>query len=295
MEDMERKISYSQNFLRSPELVCRLLADTNIDKEDTVFEIGPGRGIITEELAKICRRIIAIELDPNLYRKLHEKHGNNQKIEIIRDDFLKYNLPEKGDCKIFSNIPFDMTADIIKKITESRNPPADSYLIVQREAALKYAGRPYYKESQSSLLLKTNFDIRIIRELKRSDFQPQPQVDTVLLQIERRKKPVFEIQQEKIFRDFVVFGFSKWQPTLKKAFNKIFTNLQFKRLAKDLGFDKMATPTDLNFEQWQGLFRYFLSGVIKEKKSLVAGSEEKLKKEQSRLQKIHRTSFTRNK
>lgn len=295
MENMERKLSHSQNFLRNPEFVRQLVSDSSVNQYDTVFEIGPGTGIITEELAKICHRVIAIELDKNLYQRLYKKYSNNQKIEIISGDFLKYNLPEDDDYKLFSNIPFDMTADIIKKITESRNPPTDSYLIVQREAALKFAGKPYYKESQYSLLLKPKFEIRIVKDLKRSDFSPQPQVDTVLLRIKRKQESVFDPKQEKIYRNFIIYGFNQWQPTLKKAFNKIFTSLQFKKLSNDLRFDKSAKPTDLSSEQWQGLFRYFLSGVIEEKQNFVIGSEEKLKKEQAGLKKIHRTSSRRTK
>jgi len=91
------------------------------------------------------------------------------------------------------------------------------------------------------------------------------------------------------YRDFIIYGFNQWKPTLKKSLDRIFTYEQLKRLTKNLGFDRSAVPTDLSFQQWLGLFNYFLIGVEEYKKRLVSGSEALLKNQQNRIQKIHRT------
>jgi len=289
--DSNQKLRYSQNFLKDSKLVERIINQSSIGTQDLVYEIGPGKGIITEHLAKRCARIIGIEKDEELYKRLFQKFKNNDKIEIRYGDFLNYNLPKYEKYKVFSNIPFNLTADIITRLTSTVNPPEDAYLIIQDEAARKFAGLPYGKERQYSLLLKPWFELKIMHNFERTDFYPIPQVKIVLLQIKKRENPLVKKEKNQLYRDFIVYGFNQWKLTLKGALKKIFTYEQLKKLSKDLDFNLSMTPTDLNFNQWLGLFNYFLVGVEENKKALVCGSERILKYQQNQLQKVHRTRF----
>lgn len=282
------QIKYSQNFLSSSRLVERLISKSSIGPQDVVYEIGPGKGIITEQLAKRAAKVVAIEKDKKLYEGLKKKFLNSQKVKIHYGDFLRWNLPNQL-YKVFSNIPFNVTADIICKLTSAFIPPEDAYLIVQEEAAKKFAGAPYGKERQYSLLLKPWFEIKILYHFRGTDFYPIPKVNIVLLQIKKREIPLVEKEQAQVYRDFIVYGFNRWKPNLKKSLEKVFSYKQFKKLSRDLNFDILARPTDLNFEQWLGLFNYFLVGVGEEKKRIICGVQEKLKRQQLKLQKIHRT------
>ncbi len=286
----ERKsILYSQNFLKKPELVQHLLEKSSIDPKDIVYEVGPGRGIITEQLAFRCKKVIAIEKDQDLFLKLKHRFGQNPKIKIHQGDFLKYKLPQT-EYKVFSNIPFNITADIIKKLVNTENSPEDTYLIVQEEAAKKFTGSPYTsKETLSVLLIKPWFEPKVIHNFKRGDFQPPPGVNTVLLRLQKRKESVVDTKNSQLYKDFLAYTFSQWQPTLKEALRKIFTREQFKKLAKDLNFSQSATPTEIKFNQWLGLFKYFLVEVANHKKQLTIGAEKNLQKQQAKLEKIHRT------
>jgi len=287
----DKKLIYSQNFLKNKKLVEKIINQSNIGLQDVVYEIGPGKGIITEYLAKRCTKVIGIEKDEKLYKRLFQKFKDNGKIKIRYGDFLSYNLPRNEKYKIFSNIPFNLTADIIAKLTLAINPPEDIYLIIQDEAARKFAGLPYGKERQYSLLLKPWFELKILHHFEQTDFYPIPQVKIVLLQVKKRKNSLVKKEKNQIYRDFIIYGFNQWKLNLKDALKKIFTYEQLKRLSKDLGFNLSATPTDLNFEQWLGLFDYFIIGVEDNKKTLVYGSERILKHQQYRLQKVHRTRF----
>jgi len=282
-------IKYSQNFLKDSQLVAKLVSRSTIKQGDLVYEIGPGKGIIVEQLLKVGAEVVAIEKDKKLCEALRRRFKNKKKIKIICGDFLKFQLPRRKAYKIFSNIPFFLTADIIRKITSYTNPPQDAYLIVQEEPAKKFAGFPYGKERQYSLLLKPWFILEILYHFKPTDFYPVPGVDVVLLRIKRREKPLIESSQAQLYRDFVVYGFNQWQPNLKKALKRIFTYKQFQRLARELGFELSAKPTDLDFKQWLGLFKYFLIGTTEHKKKYVNGAERKLKIQQKKLQKIHRS------
>ncbi len=281
---------YSQNFLRSPRLIKKLIEKSTIKPADLVYEIGPGRGVIAKELAGRCRRYIGIEKDGKLYQHLRRQFADNPKVEIRHGDFLEDNLPSVP-YKVFANIPFNLTADIITKLTSANPAPIDIYLIVQQEAASRFAGLA--KETQASLLLKPRFQLEIIHYFRSVDFKPVPKVAVVLLRLKRRLPPLVLGKYYQLYRDFVVYGFNQWKGTLRESLKGIFTNKQFDRLAGDLNFSVSAKPTSLRFEQWLGLFNYFLHGIDRSKQVLVWGAERRLREQQRRLKKIHRTRRSR--
>lgn len=199
---MRTRIRYSQNFLKSSVLVQQLLNLSSITNDDVVLEIGPGQGIITQELIKRCKNIVAYEIDTNLYEKLHNRF---QEIELHHEDFILAKLPYKP-YKVFSNIPFNITSEIVKKLIFAENPPVDSYLIMQKEAALKFAGKPLaHNNSLMSLLLQTRFQPSIEYSFQKNDFYPMPSVDTVLFRFSLFQK----VESMKItsFYDYVTYEY----------------------------------------------------------------------------------------
>ena len=133
-----RRIGNSQNFLHSARLVEKLVECSSIGREDTVYEIGPGKGIITRALARRAKAVVAIEADTGLYARLVNDLSALQNVTVHRGDFLQYRLPSKP-YKVFANIPFDLSADIIRKLTDTEVAPTETYLVVQEQAAQKYA------------------------------------------------------------------------------------------------------------------------------------------------------------
>ena len=283
----EHRMEYSQNRLRSRKLVGTLIDKSSIMKGDLVYDIGAGCGIISEELAKRQARVIAIEQDNELFNRLKLKLGDHPLVTIRHGDFLAESLPSQAVYKVFANIPFVATADIVRKLLFSQNPPDDCYLVIQREAARKFTGTP--KETLFSLLLKPWFEFRIRHAFRKTDFSPVPNVEIVLLQAERREQALIEAGHIHAYRDFVVYGFSQGKPTLKNALKGIFTHTQFTRLSRDLGFQPESGPTDLDFQQWLGLFNFFSRGVDRERRELIGASEKRLRRQQNRLKKIRQT------
>ncbi|MCI0554123.1 MAG: 23S ribosomal RNA methyltransferase Erm [Anaerolineae bacterium] len=261
-----KQIALAQNFLRSSKLVRSLLDTSSIASSDVVYEIGSGRGIITAELARVASKVVAIEKDPVLVQKLRERFQDVNNVEITEKDFLKYRIP-KGEYKIFANIPYNITADILRKILHEPPAPSEAYLVMQKEAAEKFSGNP--RETQFSILAKPLFDIQIIRELRRTDFEPVPNVDSVLLHIKKRRSALVSEKDTFLYRSFVRYGFSRWKNSLKLIFKPIFTYGQWKHVSKDLHFPVEATPTKLTFEQWLGLFECFKQRVPGDKQAYV--------------------------
>jgi 23S rRNA (adenine-N6)-dimethyltransferase len=258
-----RRLCLAQNFLRSPKLVHLLVGISKIGPGDIVYEIGPGNGIITAELARIARHVIAIEKDPELVHHLRERFRPLDNVEIVEKDFLEYVFRNPGSgYKIFGNIPYNITAQIVRKILWERTNLGEAHLILQKEAAKKFSGSP--KESLCSILGKPFFEFDILYQLRRTDFRPVPAVDSVLLSIKRRTRPLIEMHEVASYVDFVQYGFGRWKPNLKLAFKTVFTYKQWKRLARDLHFPLNATPTELSFEQWLGLYRGFRNSNLYE-------------------------------
>jgi 23S rRNA (adenine-N6)-dimethyltransferase len=110
-------------------------------------------------------------------------------------------------------------------------------------------------------LAKPLFNIEIIRELSRTDFEPVPGVDSVLLRIEKRPLPLVQKEEISLYRSFVRYGFGRWRHSLKLIFKPVFTYPQWRRLSKDLYFPLDATPSQLTFPQWLGLFECFRQRV----------------------------------
>jgi 23S rRNA (adenine-N6)-dimethyltransferase len=255
METHPRKrILLAQNFLRSPKLVWRLVRMSNIGRSDTVYEIGPGDGIITAALATVAGQVIAIEKDPVLVRRLRERFRAVENVAIVEKDFLNYSVVV-SDYKMFASIPFNNTAPIVRKLVGERSRLCEAYLIMQKEAAKKFSGSP--KETLFSILVKPLFDLQIRLQLSRTDFWPVPNVDSVLLSIKRRRSPLIAAQDVALYRQFVRYGFGRCKPNLKLAFKNMFTYKQWKRLARDLDFPLNVTPTELSVEQWTGLYHAF--------------------------------------
>jgi len=133
-----KNLGYSQNFLVNKKLVERLISKSNIDVTDYVIEIGPGKGIITDVLSQHAGEVVAVEYDQELYNNLVRYHSHDN-VTYIFGDFLKYKLPLNRRYKIFSNIPFQITADIIRKLTDDVNPPSDINIITINEQISNFA------------------------------------------------------------------------------------------------------------------------------------------------------------
>ncbi|RPJ18862.1 MAG: 23S ribosomal RNA methyltransferase Erm [Chloroflexi bacterium] len=261
-----QRMLLAQNFLRSSKLVRSMLDVSSIEAGDIVYEIGPGRGIITAQLAQVARKVVAIEKDSNLAQGLCRRFQDVDNVQIIAADFLRYPVPDR-EYKIFANIPYNLTADIVRKILYTPPVPDEAYLIIQKEAAGKFSGCP--SETQFSILAKPMFDIRILRELRRTDFEPVPTVHSVLLHIKKRPAALVREEDALLYRSFVRYGFGRWKHSLKAIFKPVFTYPQWKHLSKDLHFPMDAIPSGLTFEQWLGLFECFKQRVPRNKQAQV--------------------------
>ncbi len=250
-----RRADLSQHFLRSRALAFSLIAQAPVTRRDLVVEIGPGRGILTGELAGHCREVVAVELDGALCQALRRRFRGNTRITIVQADFLRFRLPD-APYTVLGNIPFNRTAAIMRRVVQAPLPPDDAYLVIQREAAERFAGGPYCRETMSSLLLKPWWQVEIARRLRRTDFDPPPKVDAVALWLARRTRPLVDRSQATDYQRFIRTCFGRNGHTVRRCLRPEFTRTQVHRLGRDLRFDPSGPPSRLTFDQWLALFRF---------------------------------------
>lgn len=237
---MPRLHTYSQHFLRSPRLVAELIGHSNIRKNDIVYDLGAGSGVIASVLANKCKKVVAVENEPEALKKLRYNLGNILNVDIVEQDILTLPVPE-GRYKIFSNIPFSESAAIVRKFTEAGNPPIAMYLIVQRQFARKLVPSDQHFTAQLGAQIGPMFTARIRKPLRKTDFTPPPGVDTVLLEIKRREEPLLAYTDTLKYREFVERCFSE---------QKFFAGTP--RAKAGISTEKL--PSQLSIEQWVKLF-----------------------------------------
>lgn len=284
--EQRRSVSYSQNFLTSPALARRIIDTASIDARDLVIEIGPGKGILTRELARRCRHVLAIEKDPRLARRLGRSLQPHDNVVVFEADLLELPLP-LTPFKVFANIPFNVTAAIVNRLTEAANPPDEASLVMQREAAERFSGEP--RETMTSLRIKPWFQLSFAHWFARDDFVPPPRVDVVLLRFSKRGPPLVPDAERQLYRDFVTHGFTAWQPTVADAYRNVFSRRQLAVLAGDTGLDLDRKPSQMPFDRWLAFYQLFARYGTSRQRTVIDGAESRIHEQQQRIEKTHRT------
>lgn len=245
----------SQNYLTGSATIRRILRLAWLSKADTVLEIGPGRGHITRQLLPLCRRVIAVELDGGNAAHLRAAFQEASNLTLIHRDFLTWPLPASGCWKVFSNIPFALTTQILRRLTEAPNPPEDLWLVVEKGAAKRFLGRP--RENLRSLLLKPHYEGEITYHFRREDFHPAPGVDAVLLHLHRREVPHLKREQRSHYEAFVSAGLQTG------GLRRLFTPRQLKAALREAGLPRDFLLGEVRYVQWLCLFRCYWTHVLK--------------------------------
>jgi 16S rRNA A1518/A1519 N6-dimethyltransferase RsmA/KsgA/DIM1 with predicted DNA glycosylase/AP lyase activity len=277
MTDQRPSIRFAQNFIRSRDLIALLLTKTSINESDVVYEIGGGEGKITEELACVAGRVISFEIDPALYVALVRKFQNTNKVTIRNENFVENGIHDTT-YKVFANIPFNQSSDIVHKLLDAYRPPQDCYLFVQEEFAKKLLAH-----TQLAAVYAPLFDIHIIHHFSATDFYPIPKVRVVLLAFHKREKPLVEKQVYALYRDVVVYLFNQRNKTLTKS---------LKKLSVSIHLD--SAPSAIAPTEWVRLFDHMMKHPNQNWRRVVYGAYDKQVMQQKNIHKIHRTRLSSN-
>lgn len=238
-----------QNFLINGEIIADIIDFAHISSEDTVVEIGPGVGFVTEQLIKYAKKVIAVELDEEAIKELRKLDAPN--LEIIHNDILKTDLSALCDeqVKIVANIPYYITSPIIAHLlgevddldNKNRAKIKDIILMVQDEVAQRMTATEQSDGKKYGLLtILSQFwaDVEYLKKVGARSFYPSPKVNSALVKLTVNKEPKLKLSNYAHFRKTVKAGFAQRRKTLKNClisagFNKEKILSAFKKLNID--------------------------------------------------------------
>lgn len=205
---------FGQIFLVDRNVLGKIIQAADLSANDTVIEVGPGMGILTLELARRAKKVIAVEKDPGMVEILREVTSGASNIEIVNADILKWNIGDlksssKEDFKVVANIPYYITSPIIRMFLESKLSIPLMVIMVQKEVARRVCSLP---PDMSILAVATQFysKPKIAAYVSKGSFWPVPEVDSAILRIEKNTQYYKMIVKEdiKLFFEIVRSGFA---------------------------------------------------------------------------------------
>ncbi len=203
-----------QHFLIDAASLEAMLDAAEVCDKDSVLEIGPGLGVMTERLTSRARQVVAVEADRTLAELLERDKPDN--LTIVASDIMQYNLGlMPTPYKVVANLPYYITSKIIRLLLESPTPPTLMALLVQKEVAERIIAPPG-KLSILALSVQYYANVRLERIVERHKFWPAPEVDSAVLRIERRPEPAFAADGTRLFR-LMKAGFGERRKQLKNS------------------------------------------------------------------------------
>ena len=197
------KKKFGQNFLNDENILNKIIKESNIPEDTLVIEIGPGAGALTNKLKDVAQNVLAYEIDLDLQNILIDKFKDTN-VKIIWEDFLNRNIKEdikdynNKNIYVIANIPYYITTPIIEKIIDSGVDVEKIVIMVQKEVGDRFSAKPGSKEYGSiSVFLNYFYNIKELFIVSKNCFTPRPNVDSVILSLEKKKdKP--QVNDEKV-------------------------------------------------------------------------------------------------
>jgi len=250
------KKALGQHWLTDPASLEAMCAAVDVGGEDTVLEIGPGLGTLTALLVKKAREVIAIELDQKLAGELPTRVAASN-LRVVEADILRFNLSElPAGYKVVANIPYYLTSNLIRVLSESKTPPSQVALLVQKEVAERVTANPGGM-SLLSVTAQWYWEVSLGRVVPAALFTPPPKVDSQILILKHRAQPlVAGVNEASLFR-IVKAGFSQRRKTL---LNSLGAGMHIGRdemaaVLISAGIDPAARAQTLSLEQWAQLYK----------------------------------------
>ena len=220
--DFSFKKSLGQNFLINGD-VCPAMAAAACDEDTGVLEIGPGIGVLTTELSKRAKKVVAIELDERLKKILPITLAECKNVEVIFGDVLKLDLSQIinthfYDCEkiaVCANLPYYITSNIVMMLLESRLPVDNITVMVQKEAAERLCADVGTREAGAVTVAVSYYaEKKILFTVDRKSFMPSPNVDSAVIQLKILKNPPINVNDEKKFFSLAKACFAQRRKTL---------------------------------------------------------------------------------
>jgi len=261
------KKSLGQHFLNSKTAIDAIVCAADISKGDTILEIGPGKGVLTEKLLAFAKHVIAIEKDGRLIDLLKEKFAkeiHEGRLTLVHEDILEFDPSRHKlkalNYKLVANIPYYITGKILRQFLGSETNPAKMVLLLQKEVADRIIARPVRtgkagvgkKESILSISVKAYGTPKYVKKVPAGCFTPPPKVDSAIISIENISKKFFRSKmEEERFFDLVKIGFSHKRKLLLSNLSENFNKKELCTVFEKCGIHLNSRAEDLSAEDWR--------------------------------------------
>lgn len=249
---VKTKKELGQHWLHDAESLQAMCDIATVSKDDFVLEIGPGLGTLTQKLANQAQKVLAVEFDYDLAKQLLSRI-NAQNVEVTNQDILKFDLTQlPQNYKVIANIPYYLTSNLMRVLSESSNPPLSATLLVQKEVAERVAAGPGGM-SLLSVTTQMYFEPSLGMVVPAELFTPPPKIDSQIVHLQRRTTPLFEEPDaaKQVFR-IVKAGFSNRRKTL---LNSLSAGLHYSKdetatILAEASINPQLRPQDLDLDDW---------------------------------------------
>ncbi|HKL43295.1 MAG TPA: 16S rRNA (adenine(1518)-N(6)/adenine(1519)-N(6))-dimethyltransferase RsmA [Clostridia bacterium] len=239
--------SLGQNFIINDFIIDEIIRRGDISEEDSILEIGPGIGVLTQALAETAHQVIAVELDNKLIPILNETLEEYDNVKIIHNDILKIDvsrmIEEKMEkpTKVVANLPYYITTPIIMKLIEEVSGIEEIIVMVQKEVAERMVSEPGTKDYGSlSVAVQYYCDAMIILEVPRDNFMPAPNVDSAVIRLIVKDEPTVNVLNEAFFFKIIKGAFALRRKTLINSLSKSAIGIDkelLKNILEDMNID----------------------------------------------------------
>ena len=257
-----------QNFLINESIIYDIVKKANVTKEDVVIEIGPGLGSLTKELINNAKKVIAIELDPNMIDILKSRFGIFDNFEVIYRDVLKIDLEEliKGydSVKVVANLPYYITTPIIMKLLEDRLKIKSITVMVQKEVGERICATHKDKEYGAiTVSVQYYSEPQIIIDVPKENFLPAPEVDSCVIRLDMREKPPVSLKDEKLFFRLVKGAFTQRRKTINNSLTcSGKSKEEIMAALNKLGIDSKLRAENLSIQQYADIANTLVEAVL---------------------------------
>lgn len=259
MNEKKKTPKLGQHWLQDPQILTKIASYLEVSPNDFILEIGPGLGTLTSKLLKFNpKTLLAVEFDSDLAHNLPNSFPGKQNLIVQNSDIRKFNFEElPAQYKLATNLPYYISGIFFRILTTIQNKPSLTVALIQKEVAQKISASPESGSSNKlAMLVNYFYQTELGIEVSAEHFSPPPKVDSQVLILSLRSKPLFPDIGFKTYSRLVKFAFSSPRKTLANNLSAGFRvpRSEILKIIESLGLDLEIRAEQLSLRQWQELF-----------------------------------------
>lgn len=260
-----------QHFLQDPGIISKIIQTADVNKEDVIVEIGPGRGALTFRLAELASEVIAIEIDHSIVESLNERAASYPNLSIVEADALRFHYHEIGTrFKVVANLPYYISTPILFRLIELSDMVTSMTIMLQKEVAKRVVAAPNSKDyGILSIAVQFYAVPEIAFNISRKSFYPEPKVDSSVLKIVPRERVAVDVRNEGLFWGLIKSAFYYRRKTL---LNSLALSGHSKEIIKNVlefaGIDQNKRPEQVSMEEWGKIADTLMEFMLSQQKRM---------------------------